>query len=302
MKTYLDCYPCFLTQALRTARMITDREEQIQAILAEVCTFLSNIRLGATPPEIGREVYRIVSARTGVDDPFQSVKSLCTRTAMASYPEFKRYVQKAHDPLRAAVRLAIAGNIIDFGTAAEFDLERDVRAILNQDMSIDDYDGFRRALDRAAQVLYLGDNAGETVFDRILIEELGKPVVYAVRESPVINDAVWEDAEAAGLNRLTEIVSSGCSAPGTIPRLCSPRFMKRLRAAKLIISKGQGNYEGLSEENLPIFFLLKAKCRVIAQDIGIEPGGIVLMASRKGHEPADPKRRRTAGRLKLVIR
>jgi len=302
MRTYLDCYPCFLSQALRTARMITDSEEEILGILSEVCAFLAETRLGATPPEIGRRVYRIVAARTGVDDPFADVKSQCTRAALSFYPKFKRYVRDARDPLRAAVRLAIAGNIIDFGANIEFDLQRDVRDILNQEFSVDDYADFRRALEKAGQVLYLGDNAGETVFDRILIEQLGKPVVFAVRESPVINDAVWEDAEAAGLNGVAEIISSGCTAPGTILNLCSRSFVRRMEKADLIISKGQGNYEGLSEENLPIFFLLKAKCRVIAQDIGIESGGIVLKSARSSSQAKAGGKRRETGRVKLVIR
>jgi len=114
------------------------------------------------------------------------------------------------------------------------------------------------------------------VFDRVLIEELGKPVTYVVREQPIINDAVREDAIAAGIDKVAEIISSGADAPGNILRLCSKEFFMIYEASDFIISKGQGNYEGLSGENRPIFFLLKAKCSVIAKHIGVEQGSIIL--------------------------
>jgi uncharacterized protein with ATP-grasp and redox domains len=289
MITALDCYPCFLTQALRTVRMITRDEEKVRAVLKEVCAFLAKVDSDCPPPEIGREVYGIVSARTGVRDPFERIKLSCTRSALDVYPEFKDFVRRAPDPLVAALRLAIAGNVIDFGTTSDFDMQRDVSSVLHHEFAINHSDIFRRALEKTESVLYLGDNAGETVFDRILIEELGKPVVYAVRESPIINDAVREDAVAAGLDGVAEIVSSGCAAPGTIPRLCSEAFRERLRSARFIISKGQGNYEGLSGENLPVYFLLKAKCRVIARDIGVEQGGIILLAPGERPGPEAPR-------------
>jgi uncharacterized protein with ATP-grasp and redox domains len=280
MKVYLDCYPCFFQQALNVTRMITSDEETVHQVLLEVNALLPKITGEIAPPEIGRKVYRIVSRLTGVKDPYKEIKDQCTQQALALYPDLKEKVQKADDPLRRAIRIAIAGNVIDFGSNVPFDLKKDVESILNQRFAIDHYETFMEALIRAKDVLYVADNAGETVFDRILIEEIGKPVTYVVRENPIINDAVWEDAIAAGIDKVANIISSGADTPGNILPLCSEEFFKIYEASDFIISKGQGNYEGLSEENRPIFFLLKAKCSVIAKHIGVEQGSIILKSTQ----------------------
>ncbi|MQY60217.1 DUF89 family protein [bacterium] len=281
MKSYLDCYPCFFTQAIRTSRMITSDDKKIWQILNEVSLSLPEIHFGATPPEIGREVYRIISKRTGIKDPYRKIKEKCTRQALSLYPELKKLINSSEDRLMTAIRISIAGNIIDFGANFDFDLKKDVGTILSQDFSINHYREFCEALHKARKILYLADNAGETVFDRFLIEEINKPVIYVVRAHPIINDATQEDALLAGIDKVAEIVSSGCDAPGNILKFCSDEFLKIYRSADLIISKGQGNYEGLSDEDRPIFFLLKAKCHVIARDIGIDEGSIVLMKASK---------------------
>ena len=281
MKPYLDCYPCFFTQAIRTSRMITSDEKKIWQILNEVSLSLPEIHFGATPPEIGKEVYRIISKRTGIKDPYRKIKEKCTRQALSLCPELKKLINSSEDRLMTAIRISIAGNIIDFGANFDFDLKKDVGTILSQDFSINHYREFCEALDKARKILYLADNAGETVFDRFLIEEINKPVIYVVRAHPIINDATREDALLAGIDKVAEIVSSGCDAPGKILKFCSDEFLKVYRSADLIISKGQGNYEGLSDEDRPIFFLLKAKCHVIARDIGIDEGSIVLMKASK---------------------
>ncbi len=280
MKVYLDCYPCFFHQALNAARMIGADEDTIHKILLEVNKILPEIPREATPPEIGRQVYRIVSRWTGIKDPYQESKKRCTAQALTLYPEMKERVRSADDPLETAIRVAIAGNVIDFGSNTEFDMIDDLQSILRQAFAIDHYDAFRSTLGKAKDILYIADNAGETVFDRVLIEELKKPVTYVVREQPIINDAVREDAVAAGLDKVANIISSGADSPGNILGLCSGEFFKAYESADLIISKGQGNYEGLSEENRPIFFLLKAKCPVISRHIGVQKGSIVLMGSR----------------------
>lgn len=276
MKAYFDCYPCFFTQAIKTSRMVTSDERIIWKILSEVAAYLAGLPIEATPPEIGRKIYRLIATSTGVDDPYLKIKELCTQQALAMYSEMKHRVEASSDPLMTAVRVAIAGNIIDFGLDTDFDLKKDVEKLLFQELAINDYRDFCSALKQAERIVYLGDNAGETVFDRILIEEIRKPVTFVVRERPVINDAVRKDALEAGIDKVAEIISSGCDAPGTIPELCSPGFLEILNAADMIISKGQGNYEGLSNAELPVFFLLKAKCPVIARDLGVEQGCILL--------------------------
>ena len=255
MKAYLDCFPCFFTQALKTSRMITSDERKIWQILKEVSLSIPEIPFGATPPEIGREVYRIISKRTGIKDPYREIKEKCIRQALSLYPGLKKLINSSEERLMTAIRLSIAGNVIDFGANPDFDLKKDVETILYQDFSINHYQEFCETLNKARKILYLADNAGETVFDHLLIEELQKPVVYVVREKPIINDATREDALLSGIDEVAEIMSSGCDAPGNILKFCSEEFLKVYCSSDLIISKGQGNYEGLSDEDRPTFFL-----------------------------------------------
>lgn len=280
MKAYLDCYPCFLTQTLKTARFVTSDEKTIRQILDEVGLALAGRSFDASPPVISQAVYRIIAARLGVQDPYREIKQACIGQALSLYPRMKRLIAESPDRLWTAVKLAIAGNVIDFGANADFDLKRDIDQILAQDPAVNHFQEFREMLDKAERILYLADNAGETVFDRLLIEELQKPVVYAVRQSPIINDALYADAVQSGIGEVARIISSGVGTPGTVLAFCSDEFLETYRSADLIISKGQGNFEALSDEDRPIFFLLKIKCDVVARHLGRNKGDIVLMSSK----------------------
>ena len=276
MKTYLDCYPCFLRQALEAARMAGADENRQYWVLQEVLDELHQFELTSTPPEMGYRIHQIVRREMGGRDPYQQAKENSTRQALDLYPRLKALVAEAGDPLETAVRLSIAGNIIDLGLGGEYDLEGTIERVLAQPFAIDAYAAFRDGLTQADWVLYVADNAGETVFDRVLIETLGKPVTYAVKGGPILNDATQRDALAAGLGPVTTIVDNGSNAPGTIMELCSQEFRHLLAQAKLIIAKGQANYESLSRTAAPIFFLLQAKCPVIAQSLEVPIKSIVL--------------------------
>ena len=276
MKTYLDCIPCFFNQALRAGRIATDDEGKIKRILDEIGTALKDIPLESTPPETGRLIYKKVREITGNYDPYKEIKIENTHKALSLYHSLKQKVEQSDDSLLSAIRIAIAGNIIDFGVNRSFDIEKEIHEVLEKDFSIYDYQKFKECLGKANDILFIGDNAGESVFDRILIEELKKPTIYVVRDEPVINDVTYDDALQAGIDKVATIVSSGTNAPGTILTTCSNEFRKLYYDSKFVISKGQGNYEGLSDEKKPIFFMLKVKCYVIAKDIGVTEGDIVL--------------------------
>ena len=279
MKTYLDCIPCFFTQVLRAARMATDDDALIHRLLVETGQMLKDISLESSPPEIGNRLYAKVREMTGVADPFREMKRESTRAALAHYARLSDVAAASDDPLLAGLRVAIAGNVIDFAANASIDMEGELAACMQQEFSVCDLDAFRQRLEKVEEVLYIGDNAGETVFDRVLIEQLGKRVVYAVRGTPVINDATYEDAVAAGLDRVATVVSSGTEAPGAIIETCSREFQDRFARAKMIIAKGQGNYEALSGRAAPVFFLLKAKCDCIARHLDVPVGSYVCKAA-----------------------
>jgi len=186
-----------------------------------------------------------------------------------------------------ATRLAIAGNVIDLGAKADLK-EDDARTAVARSMEEPfhgDLDAFRRAVESAERILYLGDNAGEIVFDRLLIEQLSpRPVVFAVRGVPVINDATVHDALQAGLQNLVEVIDNGSDAPGTVLADCSEEFRRRFHDADLIVSKGQGNFETLFGETAPIFFLFKVKCPVVALHTGLPVGTHVLKQFDRVHK------------------
>ena len=277
MRTHLDCIPCFFKQALKAARLAGANEDTQKRILDNLAAEIPNFPLSSSPPEMGGIVYRLVREITGEEDPFKEVKDEYNKIALNSYPDLKNKVIHSGDRLLAAIRLAIAGNVIDLGADNPFDLEKEIEDVFKKDFAIFDYQEFKEALKSTKQILYLADNAGEVVFDRILIEELNKEVTYVVRDKPVINDALIEDAKFCGIDKMAKIISNGSDVPGTVLSLCSRDFLDLYEKAKLIISKGQGNFEGLAgSDNAPIFFLFKVKCPVIGNDVGCNDGDIVL--------------------------
>ncbi len=287
MRTYLDCYACFLRQALSAARMVTEDEAVHQAVMTETLALLGALPPGTSPPAIAFAVHRLVRERLGDGDPYAAAKAESTRAALALYPRLTALVAASDDPLDTALRVAIAGNIIDLGVGDEVpDLWATVERVVAAPFAIDDCAELRSALASADHVLYLADNAGETVFDRVLIEVLEPPVTYAVKGGPVLNDATRDDALAAGLATCSTIVENGSRAPGTILDLCSADFRDTFDRAPLVIAKGQANYETLSEAGPRVFCLLQAKCPVIAGDMRVPVGSSVVKRSVESRDTA----------------
>jgi len=281
MKTYLDCYPCLLRQALSAARRSGASDNQQHIILLKTMKELSAFPTGSTPPQLAYRIHQCVQQLTSNLDPYRDDKDQATQQSLTLYPELKKKVGAASDPLEMAVRIAIAGNIIDLGVADSYDLDATLKRVLTQDFAINDLAALRSALAQSLSVLYIADNAGETVFDRVLIESLVCSVTYVVKSGPIINDATYEDAVAAGIDQVATIIDNGSNAPGMLFDKCSEEFLQRFAQADLIIAKGQANYESLSDSSAPIFFLLQAKCNVIARDLGVAEGDIVLKRALK---------------------
>ncbi len=280
MKARLECIPCLLKQSLNATRAVTDDPAVQEKVLKSVMAELLDSPLDYVPPLIACTIYSIVHDITGCDDPYKSLKMEYNRIAMGMYPDLKDIVYKSDDRLFTAVKLAIAGNIIDFGADIQFDVEETIEDILTKKFAINDYPLFVESLEDSENILYLADNAGEVAFDRILIEEIMDyaDVVYAVKKKPIINDATIDDAIFCGIDSIAEIVTTS-DTPGTILERCDPEFVEIYRSADMIISKGQGNYETLSEEAGNIFFLLLVKCPVIAADLGVKIGDGVLLSA-----------------------
>ncbi|MCK5351586.1 DUF89 family protein, partial [bacterium] len=197
-------------------------------------------------------------------------------------PELENLVHEASDPLDTAVRISIAGNVIDFGTgnhSREIDLKGTLVKFLKQPLFTDDIPAMRQRVSEARTVLYIGDNAGETAFDRPLLKILaGADVTYAAKEGAIINDATVQDAALAGIHLHATLMSSGASTPGTIPEECSDQFRNIFNSADVIIAKGQGNFETLTEltPDGRIFMLFTVKCPVAEQHLGASMGDMIV--------------------------
>ena len=285
LKAYLDCIPCFLRQALEAARMATDDEDTHLRVLNSVAGVIPKLPLNVTPPEIAQQVYRIVADITGNRDPCYEAKQQANQLALSLYPHFKDAIASSDDPLLVACKLAIAGNSIDLAPQSNYgDPVSIAESALVSPLGIDDYEEFKRSIESSSRILYLGDNAGEIVFDRMLIEELQRikdfEIHYVVREKPIINDATLDDAISTGMDKVAKIVPNGSDAPATILSQCSPQMLQLYHSADIIIAKGQGNYESLNDEAKNIFFLLRVKCPVIAGLLGANVSDAVLKSQR----------------------
>jgi uncharacterized protein with ATP-grasp and redox domains len=282
MKLNLDCIPCFQRQALQAVRFISNDEELHQKVLREVTKKLLESDWDLTPPELAHEVHKIVKSVTNEKDPYKEVKKESNDLVLKMYSALKEKVEESKDPLRTAVRLAIAGNIIDFGPLQEFNLEKTIREVLKKKFAIDDYEKLKEKLKDAETLLFFTDNAGEIGFDKLLVETFLKTkklekISFAVKGGPIINDATLEDAVYMGFCDLpnVEFLELSNGEAGTGPDRGSQTVNSWIKKHDLVILKGQGNYEGLSEHN-GLFLMLMAICPVIASDLGVKVGAIIL--------------------------
>jgi uncharacterized protein with ATP-grasp and redox domains len=248
-------------------------------VLRRVLKSASDFSFERTPPEMGATIHRIIREETGEADPYRSVKTDSNRIALDILPRLRDRITDSEDPFATALRLAIAGNIMDFAIMTSLDesfIVETIEGALTSPLSIDDVDELKAAVEAASSILYLCDNAGEIVLDGLLLEQLPRErVTVVVRGSPVLNDATMEDAEVAGISSLASVIDNGSDTPGTLLEECSPDFRARFWQADVVISKGQGNYETLSGIDREVFHLLKAKCSIASRDLGCEVGDIV---------------------------
>lgn len=283
MQTYLDCIPCLIRQTLDAASLATEDEAIRERILREVLAAASEMDLRQSPPAMAQRVHRRLRELTGQEDPYRAQKDRQNQTALEFYQRFRQIGDADRDGLERAVRLAIAGNVIDLGVKsnlADSEIHEAVASCLTEPLD-GDIAAFAATIGAATRILYLTDNAGEIVLDRLLIERLPlDKVTVAVKGAPIINDATRADAEIAGITDLVPVIDNGSDAPGTILEDCSSAFRRQFAAADLIIAKGQGNYETLREVSAPLYFLLRVKCPVLARDLGCPIGRLVLRPAR----------------------
>lgn len=283
MKISYECGPCFLRQAKEALDLSTDDEALKMEIMGDIFKFLSrNFESGTNSNSTGSAMHKMIIERTGCRDPYYNEKIQGNEIALRYLPEVEK-ILRDDDSLENYVKISIIGNILDFGAfTLDDDIESVIRQSLKKDLAIKDVEEFEKALKTNDKVLYLVDNTGEIVFDKLLlnkIKDYDLDITIAVKSQPILNDATKKEALEAGLDEFGEIVEIGCGTVGYVDSEISQEFREIFNAHKFIISKGMGNYEGLTEIDLQdkdVFFLLCAKCNTISKDIGVNLHDMLL--------------------------
>lgn len=283
MKISYECGPCFLRQAREAMDLSTDDEMLKMEMMEDIFKFLSNnFKLGANSNKMGSEMHNLIKQKTGCIDPYRREKIEGNEIALKYLPDVKE-ILKNDDSLENYVKIAIIGNILDFGAfTLDDDIEGVIKNSLEKTLAVKDIEEFEKSLKKHDKVLYLVDNTGEIVFDKLLlakIKEYDVDITIAVKSEPILNDACMKEALEVGLDEFGDIVEIGCGTVGYVDSEISDEFRKVYDSHEFVISKGMGNYEGLTEINLSnkdIYFLLCAKCTTISKDIGVNLHDMLL--------------------------
>ncbi len=277
MKTFPECYTCLVRQAVSVIQQNeTDPESQFRAI-KRVLRYLAEADDRLSPSQLAGETNRIISQITGQTDPYREMKRTSHALAMSYFDELRELVKQGEAPLEQALKISAAGNVIDVIHVNDYHLWDEVMTTVEEELAGASLEAFRERLADASRLLILADNVGETVFDRVLIETLPVPVVYAVKSGPILNDATREDAEAAGLDQVALIAENGTCSPGTVLSQATPEFRELFTRSSLVLAKGQANYETLDDQGDKVFFLFRVKCPVISRKVKIQTGRLALV-------------------------
>ena len=275
------CFFCFVRAFEKLLLKENISNEAKASFTLEMISLYQNNRNDFSAPLFSMELHKILRSYTNNPDPYKNEKKKYNDQAEKMLPELDYLIQQSGNPFNTALRLAIAGNIIDFAANDNFNLQATIDRALLSEFAIDHSSQLEDKIKKAKTVLYLGDNAGEIVFDKLFIRTINHPAItYVVRGAPIINDATMEDAEYIGMKEVANVISNGYGAPSTIPDKSGDQFQKYFREADIIISKGQGNLEGLFHLNDErIFFLLMVKCTVIAEFLKVPKDSLVVFNS-----------------------
>jgi uncharacterized protein with ATP-grasp and redox domains len=278
MKTHLECIPCTVSSYLRLVDSGVIPAGKQEELMRSLLGFLSETDYKNSPPEMGAELHRMIRESLRDPDPYLKIKEKYNRMMLELYPSFMQMVAESETPFETAMRLAIGGNVIDFGAKYQFDVMDTIHGALDSELAIDDSGLLQHALKSARKLLYIGDNCGEIVLDKLFLEHIDvEEKTFVVRGGPVINDITLDDASMVGMDKVARVVTTGDDAPGAVWERTSEQFRSLFMEADVVISKGQGNLEGLIEvKHKNIYFLLVTKCDLIAERIGTLKGGFVV--------------------------
>ena len=282
MRVAPECFPCLLRQTINTAKSAGADEAQLLTIMREAMAYMSQADMSLTPARFSEPGYAMIARITGVTDPYADTKKATNALALKLIVEVRNRILHSQDPLGKALQAAAAGNVIDAGIGHLADIQQDLERLLQKPLAINDTPALRPFLKkRGARLLYLADNAGEIVFDALAIDRLqrfGVSVTVAVKSGPIINDATLEDARTAGLPKLCTVIETGAASIGIDWNRVSADFRAAYESADAVIGKGHGHFETLFADPHPgLFYLLKAKCPVVARKLRCAVGDLVFV-------------------------
>jgi uncharacterized protein with ATP-grasp and redox domains len=275
------CVTCILNQVEKTLAVMEIDPETAEKIRTEAFAMSRHFSFDHTPPFVAKDIYQMISRFSGNDDPLENVKKESMRNAAEHLPFIREQIAASDDPLFAALKAAVAGNVIDFGAKEQFDLAEEIGSVFRTDFAINDYEKLREDIEANDTLMILADNSGENVYDKVLMETIktlypGKRIRYVVRGRPIINDITLKEAEQIGIGAVAEIIDSGVDTPGLDLLRATKAFVEEFKRAPLVLAKGMGNYECLEDSRQSIFFLFKVKCDVVAASIGADVGSLIL--------------------------
>lgn len=282
MLIQFDCCECIIKQALRLARDVDPSPEKQWKYFRETLELFQHHSATATPPEMAAYYFDLFARRSGITDGFTDIKKRSTQLGVELYDELAELCRNSgEDEFLNRVKLAIAGNMIDYGVNPDFDLskaEEAIREVCSLPCDPDALADLKQRIENSSKILYILDNCGEAVLDRLLLETMNGKVTIAVRGKPIINDITRAELELSNLADFP-VIDTGCNAPGAPLKLVSPEFRCAMENADLIIAKGQGNFESLEGDfsSRPIYFLLRAKCPVIQNYLGVSFGSLQII-------------------------
>lgn len=277
-----DCVQCIIGQIDKAIAALNLNEKEAKNIKEEVLKKSQSFNFEQTPPSVAQDVYEYLAKQTGICDPLEHIKQESIKKALEFVPFVEKKIRQNEDKLFTAIKASVAGNVIDFGAKEQFCLEEEINKVFSTQFAINDYNLLLKEIEKHDQILILADNAGENVFDKILIKIIkrlyeNKNIIYATRGKPIINDITTKEAIQIGIDKFATVMSSGVPTPGLELEKASTEFKDIFYKAPLIISKGMGNYECLEAlHDKRIFFLFKTKCNVVANSINQEVGDIIL--------------------------
>lgn len=281
MEIKYQCYPCILRQSIESAEMLKVSDPKMKQIIRHFGDILiPALENNYTAPMLAAKMQEYIKKVTEIKDPYYNLKEENLKQAQKLLPLVEEEIAAAEDSLLAALLMSAMGNSIDAGVSLNVDIKENIDQAIEDSFAHSDYPRFKKELKTASSLLIIADNTGEALFDRLLLKELKKynlDITYAVREIAILNDITAEKAEILGIDDYAKIIKSGSTAPGMIMQEASEKFLTAYKNADLVISKGQGNLEGLLDIEEDIYFLLKAKCEIIAELLKVDLNDFVFL-------------------------